>query len=804
MKVTYLGPGYQGSQYIGEEYKVDGNTFYVYFPNNVNDNSSINATLYYPGNTNYSSKNEGISLTNMYNQNDNIDYAFISFSSTSNSSYNVEQRNDAVNTLIDYISDPNNNSPHHYDISINDVSGISLGGCKSTNHFLTLLRNEYSTNNEVDQKKLILYDVYGYGTSERPTYEPTFSNEDIKLLEQNKSQLVFFTTDNRLNKSTNSNINPLKYSNNFLNTLAKSDVLHPIVVSSNIEHSDMTRVTNDTGWKLYLDGIINIEDIKNNVEYIDSTTGQKRKQEYNITIPTKDNSGNIIWRQYSLADLIEAKTTQGYNNSEILAALDYVESTVIKADFDYIENANSLINDINIINQLKKQAISFSSTSELLPKESTILNNIYAALEKLNLAFIGEVKNLLYAGNENHSLDQELTLEEEKLEQILSEDIQKYKVSFTPLDTDKEEEVILYTINDFNGLLNKSVYDRANLTADDINMLIESELNNPRYTNKASSLRGTGATWIKAAEETGLDPLFLLAIARHESGMGTSDYSLKLNDHFGIKYQNGVQYFGLNKATGQYVNKIYADTSEEGILKAAHWIKDFYVEYWNGKTTAGFVRTGYSGDGGDIVFRNELVGIMQRMKDTYESTTGKTLEFIANNGTVPEPTWTPSSGSSAYASSNTYASSYAYTSSGSYTSSSSTPAASVDPTPTPTQQTSTENQTIAPPPAEIQIKDIEGNKIAEQLNATEEVQAKTNVDILKETDTNNQMKNEATITSVDQNKISNTKAQSTNSNNNGNKTLNTIGILTSLGAATAAGIYGAKKIKEKKEDNDEI
>ncbi|MBQ6282636.1 MAG: glucosaminidase domain-containing protein [Bacilli bacterium] len=172
------------------------------------------------------------------------------------------------------------------------------------------------------------------------------------------------------------------------------------------------------------------------------------------------------------------------------------------------------------------------------------------------------------------------------------------------------QEVQTYVIND---LRNKSVYARANLTAEDINMIIDSEVR-----GKKSILVGSGEYWVKAAEETGLDPLFLLALARQESGLGTSNLALTRNNFFGMKYQNGVQYFGK-------VTRDYAGSVEEGIMKAARWIKEFYVGQYNGDTTQKFGYTGYNGGNnyGDI-----LTSIMGRMKDAYEGKTGKEMTFI--------------------------------------------------------------------------------------------------------------------------------------------------------------------------------
>jgi len=187
----------------------------------------------------------------------------------------------------------------------------------------------------------------------------------------------------------------------------------------------------------------------------------------------------------------------------------------------------------------------------------------------------------------------------------------------------EEEKVIYtYTVSTQQELASKSVFDRANLTAEDINRLIEIETR-----GVDSVLTGTGEIWLRAAEETGLDPLFLLAIARNESGLGTSGLAHNTNNFFGMKYQNGVQYFEFSRYPN--FSKEYADTIENGIMKAAAWIREFYVDKLGGVTTQGFGKTGYNG--GD--YTETISNIMNRLRNEYRQITGNELEFIESEYT---------------------------------------------------------------------------------------------------------------------------------------------------------------------------
>ena len=369
MSVQYLGAGYQGDKYLGEKYQVNGTTFYVYYPKNVSENSTVDGTLYYTGAGGYSAESDANILTELYNNNKNMDYVYISPSYTS---WNTKP--EVVDALLEYISDPNSDNPHHYNITINDVGGFSLGGGKGTKDFVNLLHTEYSKSDDVEQKKLILYDPYGYGSGERPTYSPTFTDEDIALMKKNNSQVVLFTNDTRMAKTGQANDYPVRYANDALTTLAKNDV-GMAIISSNIGHGSMANEINRDGWKLYFDGKIELEDIKNG-EYTDSRTLQNKTQCYTVIVPTKNDDGIIIWKTYKLSDLVAAKTTSGTHDPEITSALNYVESLVVKANFNYVDQANELITELAKLTQNEKAIISYSSKSALLPQENTILSKV--------------------------------------------------------------------------------------------------------------------------------------------------------------------------------------------------------------------------------------------------------------------------------------------------------------------------------------------------------------------------------------------------------------------------------------------
>ena len=103
------------------------------------------------------------------------------------------------------------------------------------------------------------------------------------------------------------------------------------------------------------------------------------------------------------------------------------------------------------------------------------------------------------------------------------------------------------------------------ITADQMNALIGHWC---RYKTD-SKMVGTGAAFIKASENTGLDPVFLMAIAGHESAWGSSKLHTDKNNPYSICMYDYNVHAGLNMGS----------TFGEGIITGAEWIdKNYYSE----------------------------------------------------------------------------------------------------------------------------------------------------------------------------------------------------------------------------------
>lgn len=119
------------------------------------------------------------------------------------------------------------------------------------------------------------------------------------------------------------------------------------------------------------------------------------------------------------------------------------------------------------------------------------------------------------------------------------------------------------------------------LTAKDMDKIIDYWIFHMHVDNY---FQNKGDAFIQAAKETGLNPIYIFAHAAVESGFGR--YSLG-NKH---------NYFGINCIdTNPMAGYAIGDSTEEGIIEGAKWIKENFYDY--GYTTLGSMkRAGYATD----------------------------------------------------------------------------------------------------------------------------------------------------------------------------------------------------------------
>ncbi len=111
----------------------------------------------------------------------------------------------------------------------------------------------------------------------------------------------------------------------------------------------------------------------------------------------------------------------------------------------------------------------------------------------------------------------------------------------------------------------------SKLTAEDLDKWINSK------TREDSMMRGMGATFLKAGQEYGLDPRYLIAHAAEETGWGTSKIARDKGNFFGIGAFDDSPYssaFEFKDGKGSL--------AERGIMGGAKWISEHY--YGKGRT----------------------------------------------------------------------------------------------------------------------------------------------------------------------------------------------------------------------------
>ncbi|MNW28258.1 putative endo-beta-N-acetylglucosaminidase precursor [compost metagenome] len=103
--------------------------------------------------------------------------------------------------------------------------------------------------------------------------------------------------------------------------------------------------------------------------------------------------------------------------------------------------------------------------------------------------------------------------------------------------------------------------NKSGLSADDINKWISSK------APKGSLMLGKGDTFLRAAQESGLDPQYLVAHAAAETGWGTSNIAKKKGNFYGIGAFDSSPYASAHGFNG----------TDAGIVEGAKWISKNYA-----------------------------------------------------------------------------------------------------------------------------------------------------------------------------------------------------------------------------------
>ena len=169
----------------------------------------------------------------------------------------------------------------------------------------------------------------------------------------------------------------------------------------------------------------------------------------------------------------------------------------------------------------------------------------------------------------NELVTRTLELEQRRqmeLEQQILEEQRRLEELRLMTTVETSNQTMYYDINIYTDL---SIMNTV--TTEQMNLIIDHWNSQSGYN---SPFVGLGQTFIDAAKETGLDPVYILAHAGLESGWGKSQIARDKHNYFGI---------------GAFDNSPYesaytmADETSQGIMKGAIWIANNY--YNRGQTS---------------------------------------------------------------------------------------------------------------------------------------------------------------------------------------------------------------------------
>lgn len=131
---------------------------------------------------------------------------------------------------------------------------------------------------------------------------------------------------------------------------------------------------------------------------------------------------------------------------------------------------------------------------------------------------------------------------------------------------------------------------------------------------KGTKLEGLGPDFKRAEDELGVNAILLMAMAKHESGNGTSLLADEKNNLFGF---NAIDQDPINEASK-------FKTKGDSIMHVAKFLKENYLDkngrFYNGVSTEGIGQLYATDPDWSRKVSNMMVEVSQNMLDEYERT----------------------------------------------------------------------------------------------------------------------------------------------------------------------------------------
>lgn len=338
--------------------------------------------------------------------------------------------------------------------------------------------------------------------------------------------------------------------------------------SSKIENYTFDEVVNNTKQTndILAAGFSSLKEMQEKGYTIDQDLYNFMEKKFNVADKTVEYDRDIITNWDDLA--------QGIKDSkdEItkIAEKNELSETIVAALFKYNqqkpneEKLKITTTDDSFAQSLSTNLFNYGGNNQLalaasLSGSTTAIDN---ALNKLgynveNLRSVGAQETLVDINLDGLGLSEDLV---SQVREIITQNLKTTTVTTTGETSVPESKQDMY---------NQDLSNQANVTAEDLNKIIDM-----KTANKPNSImKGMGETIMQAAEETGLDPMYLLSHAGWETGWGTSGILNGKYNWFGIG--------AYNSSPAESAYKYEDKTS--GFIEGAKWIKENY--YDNGQST---------------------------------------------------------------------------------------------------------------------------------------------------------------------------------------------------------------------------
>ena len=387
------------------------------------------------------------------------------------------------------------------------------------------------------------------------------------------------------------------------------------------------------------------EYIEKNCEVIDTVDGSKLKDKIKITNNVNTSKAGVYKVTYTVTNSSGITTTAVRTvivmDSEMSVTLNntnYTNSNVkiniyINDDmFDYLllPNGNKVIDKIytyEVSENGNYKFIMYNKKNKNIEKSITV-NNINKTKPSgscggsykdgksvINIKAQDDIGISRYEIDGANYTSNQITINKElKTVNISIYDKANNSTSISCNLEDKNKKVAKpYTVD---SLMNKDLCDKVyDITADDLNKLFENWSKKTGNTN--SPLLETGDAWIKACEETGLDPLTLVGFCGHETGRGgvRAMAWMQKKNFFGMRYIDpyGDGTGGSVKWAG--VNDVFNGDVYAAVLQSAKRIKNFYYNQFNAHSMLAVANIGYSGKKNDTDYAYSCASIMKESLD---------------------------------------------------------------------------------------------------------------------------------------------------------------------------------------------